>query len=113
MKRRMMEENGIRFTMGAPLIDPLDTPYTYRMFHTYWKNFCKKAGFGDIRPYALRHTFATLNLANGENIKTVSVLLGHKSTAYTLNLYARYVPMTGVGLGIRYMNFLRSCDIAT
>lgn len=80
MKRWMMEENGIRFTMGAPLIDPLDTPYTYRTFHTYWKNFCKKAGFGDIRPYALRHTFATLNLANGENIKTVSVLLGHEST---------------------------------
>lgn len=112
MKRQMMEENGLRFTMGTPLIGPLDTPYTYRTFHTYWENFCKKAGFGDIRPYALRHTFATLNLANGENIKTVSVLLGHKSSAYTLDLYAGYVPMTGVGLGIRYMNFLRSYDIA-
>ena len=31
-------------------------------------------------PYAPRRTFVMLNLANGENIKTVSVLLGHEST---------------------------------
>ena len=68
----------------------------------------KSAGFEGIRPYALRHTFATLNLANGENIKTVSVLMGHASSAYTLDLYAGYVPNTGIGIGSRYMSFLRA-----
>ena len=29
-----------------------------------------------------------------------------------LDLYAGYVPKTGVELGSRYMNFLRSYDIA-
>lgn len=112
MKRALMAEARLKFTMSTPLIGPLDVPYTYRTFHTYWEEFCRKAAFEDVRPYALRHTFATLNLANGENIKTVSVLLGHKSSAYTLDLYAGYVPMTGVGLGTRYMNFLRSYDVA-
>lgn len=59
------------------------------------------------RPYALRHTFATLNLAYGENIKTVSVLMGHACSAYTLDLYAGYVPNTGLGISTRYMNYLR------
>lgn len=107
MKRSLLAEAGVKFTMNTPLMGPLDTPYTYRTFFVYWKDFCRKAGFENVRPYALRHTFATLNLANGENIKTVSVLLGHKSSAYTLDLYAGYVPMTGVGLGTRYMSFLR------
>lgn len=61
-----------------------------------------------MRPYALQHTFVTLNLANGENIKTVSVLMGHASSAYTLDLYAGYAPNTGIGIGTRYMNFLRA-----
>ena len=70
--------------------------------------FAAEAGFEGVRPYALRHTFATLNLANGENIKTVAVLMGHASSAYTLDLYAAYVPNTGIGIGTRYMNFLRA-----
>lgn len=107
MKKALLAEAGLKFTMNTPLMGPLDTPYTYRTFLVYWEDFCRKAGFENVRPYALRHTFATLNLANGENIKTVSVLLGHKSSAYTLDLYAGYVPMTGVGLGTRYMSFLR------
>ena len=44
----------------------------------------------------------------GENIKTVSVLMGHESYDYTLNLYAAYVPNTGIGIGKRYMSFLRA-----
>lgn len=41
--------------------------------------------FAGTRPYALRPTFATINLARGENIKTVSVLLGHADASYTLD----------------------------
>ena len=38
----------------------------------------------------------------------VAVLMGHASFAYTLDLYAAYVPNTGIGIGTRYMNFLRA-----
>ena len=113
MKSDALREVGLVLTMNTPLISPLATAYSYRSFKNYWDEFIKKAGFEGIRPYALRHTFATLNLANGENVKTISVLMGHASSAYTLDLYAGYVPMTGVGLGERYMNFLRNSERVT
>lgn len=108
LKSGQMREAGLRPSMSMLLCGPEMTPRTYQSFLRDWRNFIEKAGFEDTRPYALRHTFATLNLANGENIKTVSVLMGHASSAYTLDLYAGYVPNTGIGIGTRYMNFLRA-----
>lgn len=36
----------------------------------------------------LRHSFATIAVASGADIKTVSVLLGHADPAMTLRVYA-------------------------
>jgi len=35
----------------------------------------------------LRHTYATIALQNGDNIKTVSKNLGHATVAFTLDVY--------------------------
>ena len=35
----------------------------------------------------LRHTFATLSLQNGTDIKTVSESMGHATTAFTMDRY--------------------------
>ena len=43
---------------------------------------CKK-----VRFHNLRHTFATLALQNGVDIKTVSGMLGHYSAGFTLDTY--------------------------
>ncbi|WP_251178302.1 hypothetical protein [Adlercreutzia agrestimuris] len=48
------------------------------------------------------------NLAHGESIKTVAVLMGYASPSYTLDLYAGYVPNTGLGIGKRYMSVLQA-----
>ncbi len=108
LKSAQMREMGLKPSMSMLVCGPEMIPRTYQSWYRDWLRFAANAGFEGVRPYALRHTFATLNLANGENIKTVAVLMGHASSAYTLDLYAGYVPNTGIGIGTRYMNFLRA-----
>ena len=40
-----------------------------------------------IRFHDLRHTFATLSLKSGVDVKTLSGALGHYSAGFTLNTY--------------------------
>ena len=108
LKSEAAKEQGLKPSMSMLVCGPEMIPRTYQSWYRDWLRFATDAGFEGVRPYALRHTFATLNLANGENIKTVAVLMGHASSAYTLDLYAAYVPNTGIGIGKRYMSFLRA-----
>ena len=48
----------------------------------------KKIGLSGIRFHDLRHTFATLALQNGVDVKTLSSILGHYSAGFTLDTYA-------------------------
>ena len=48
----------------------------------------KRAGLERVRFHDLRHTFATLALQNGVDVKTVSGMLGHYSAGFTLDTYA-------------------------
>lgn len=48
----------------------------------------KRAGLGHMRFHDLRHGAATLMLAQGEELKVVSEVLGHSQTSTTLNIYA-------------------------
>ena len=48
----------------------------------------KDANLEHIRFHDLRHTFATVALQNGVDIKTVSGMLGHYSAGFTLDTYA-------------------------
>lgn len=52
----------------------------------------KKADVPKIRFHDLRHTNATLLLASGVGIKTVSERLGHTSVAITLGIYTHVLP---------------------
>lgn len=52
------------------------------------KRVLKRAGIPRVRFHDLRHTFATLALQNGVDIKTVSGMLGHFSAGFTLDTYA-------------------------
>lgn len=58
-----------------------------------WSNFVRfnkvRGTQGEyLRFHDLRHTFATLAIARGVDVKTVSVILGHASAAMTLDIYA-------------------------
>ncbi len=52
----------------------------------------RRAGLRKIRFHDLRHTFASLMLANGEDVVRVSRLLGHASPTITLNVYSHMLP---------------------
>ena len=55
------------------------------------KEYLIKAGFPEIRVHDLRHTFASLMVMNGVDLKTVQELLGH-STYKTTEIYAHLAP---------------------
>ena len=55
---------------------------------TDWTNkFVKKNKLPHFSPYSLRHTHASILIANGVNIPTVSRRLGHSSVATTTKVY--------------------------
>jgi integrase len=64
-----------------------------RRRQTSW--YCRqlvRAGIPSVRFHDLRHTAATLLLAQGVNVKVVSEMLGHSSVAITLTLYGHVLP---------------------
>ena len=48
----------------------------------------KRAGCKRVRFHDLRHTFATMALENGMDVKTLSATIGHVSAATTLDIYS-------------------------
>lgn len=102
-KRDILLELGLALKDSTPLLGETTDPWRYNSFLNEWDRFVNRNGFVDMRPYALRHTFATLNLKRGENIKTISIILGHADASYTLDLYVGYIPSSSFGLASRYM----------
>ena len=57
-----------------------------------WLNdFSKRHGLPHINPHAFRHTVASMLIANGTDVVTVSKQLGHSSVATTENFYAHII----------------------
>jgi integrase len=57
-----------------------------------FKKVLEKAGLRQIRFHDLRHTYATLRIAKGDNIMDASKQLGHHSVKMTLDVYAHWMP---------------------
>ena len=58
-----------------------------RTLKDYYNNMLAAAGIGHFTFHATRHTFATRAMERGMDAKTISALLGHASTSFTLDTY--------------------------
>jgi integrase len=84
-----------RLKAGDAWSNPLDLVFTneigqYICVNTIYHAFKKivaSLGLEETRFHDLRHTYATLSIQNGDDIKTVSTSLGHATTAFTLDVY--------------------------
>ncbi len=56
-----------------------------------WRTALKKAGVRHRPAYQLRHTFASICLANGAQPTWVAKVLGHKTAQITFKHYARFI----------------------
>ena len=80
-------EQGFMFATASG--QPLDLT---NLKKKHFKPLLKRAKLPDIRLYDLRHTAASLLLANGEHPKVVQEMLGHFSITLTMDTYSHVMP---------------------
>lgn len=86
MLGRPLEETDLAFC--HPVNKPLDGTTVTRNF----TRVIKQAGLPYLNFHGLRHTHASVLIANGVDIKTVSARLGHASASFTLDIYGHVLP---------------------
>lgn len=95
--RRQQAENKLR--LGPEYKDhdlvfcnPDGTPLDPGELSHRFANLAKKAGYPGLRLHDLRHTHATLLLAQGVHPKVVQERLGHENISTTLDIYSHVLP---------------------
>ena len=84
LKMQKCKIGNSEWVFPSPSRGPMSPDSVLHMLH----RVLKRAGLPKVRFHDLRHTFATLALQNGVDVKTVSGMLGHFSAGFTLDTYA-------------------------
>ena len=84
LKEQRKKCGSSEYVFPSPTGGPISPDSVIQMLH----RVLKRAGLPKVRFHDLRHTFATVALQNGVDIKTVSGMLGHYSAGFTLDTYA-------------------------
>ena len=84
LKQQREKQPSSSYVFPSPTGGPIAPDSVLHMLH----RVLDRAGLPEIRFHDLRHTFATLALQNGVDVKTVSGMLGHFSAGFTLDTYA-------------------------
>ncbi len=77
------DEKGLDLVFANELGEPICP----RAFTRVFERLIKKAGL-DVTFHGLRHTFATIALEQGVDVKTIQETLGHHSAAFTMDVYS-------------------------
>lgn len=79
-----------RFSADDDFVFQCSTPHrpmTYKGALSAFRGACDDAGLADVTPHALRHTFASILIAQGRDVQFVSRQLGHSKTSTTWDTY--------------------------
>ena len=85
-KLRLGRSTGLFFGRSA------DQPFNPRSVHGRAERAWREAGLEPISLHECRHTFASLMIASGVNVKALSVFMGHSSTTITWDRYGHLFP---------------------
>lgn len=105
LKSKQQREYGLtEYVFSSPNGGPISPDSVLNMLH----RVLKRVGMEEIRYHDLRHTFATLAIQNGVDIKTVSQMLGHYSAGFTLDTYAHVTPAMQKDAAAKVGSFLQN-----
>jgi integrase len=95
LKRHKIRQSEKRLALGNNYKDhdlvndnEIGDPINPGSIYTEYKKVSRAANLPEIRFHDLRHTFSTLFLENGGNIKTLQQILGHASISQTMDTYS-------------------------
>jgi integrase len=74
---------------GFVFVTPIGTPIDPRNLTREFHKICGNAGLPRLRFHALRHSAATIMLAQGVPLEVISKTLGHGGYAITADIYAK------------------------
>jgi len=84
---RLMAGGIYRKDLDLVFANEIGEPLDPRAFTRVFERLVKKAGL-DVTFHGLRHTFATIALEQGVDVKTIQETLGHHSAAFTMDVYS-------------------------
>ena len=113
-ERKKQMENKLRYGSafenknGFVFADEIGRPLKYATINDHLKSLLKANGIEDMHFHSLRHSFATLSIQNGDDIKTVSETLGHSTTAFTADVYQHVTAVMRKRSGERMQSLIES-----
>jgi integrase len=94
LKSHRADQNAERLKLGKSWANSghifttsIGTPIDPRNMYREFRDICESAGIGKWHPHELRHSAASLMLAQGVKIQVVSEVLGHSSIRMTADVY--------------------------
>lgn len=84
---------------------------SYRTVYDCFKRIANKMNLPTLRVHDLRHTYATISIANGDDIKTVQENLGHATAAFTLEVYGHVTEKMQRKSADRLENYIQQLNL--